>query len=629
MSSLPVLQESDDSPVALSGSKRKRAEQPSPRHGDEIEVALAQPATKRLRPAAPTPVREARELECSESLLSPGLVLPQAPEQAQTQAQAQARATQPQATQPQPQAHAHAQAHAPPQASDVKTSPSDPATATAPPAPAAALQRAPLWPLDRLLQSEVDDDMLEWMMLRERDYQPDIAYMNRQSQVDPGMRSILFSWMGEVSHEFMLGRETWHMATNYVDRFLSVNPDPRTHREMQRASVPAAGAHSPQTPASHASHTSGAGTPSSASTPPTGASPSGRSAGPPYVGDLFNDTVVITRTNLQLLGVTCLFIASKAEEIYPPTARDFAVTTDGAYSPAQIDAMERRILHSLQWNLMPQTAFAWVKIFIQMMAKCVHDEIASSGLSSPLPSSHKHAGAGLPRRKTPYTMSTLETLIDMPILLRCMELIDVAMLDIWALRFYPSALAASALLLLLVYEPAYGPVVDVAILKHVTGYEPADLVTCVALLKEISDKLPYRGLQKVKPYFENLRIPAEDLYTRQSHHPDALRILSDLGRCGYNHALHCTTQHDLLRVYYPHLLLASPHSAHLQWLGLAGTPSSASSASSLASLSPPASPLPAAASAPAFAVGVDAAEEQQEQQDARKRRGRKGKAVRA
>jgi cyclin E len=37
------------------------------------------------------------------------------------------------------------------------------------------------------------------------------------------MRAILFDWMMEVCTEFTLKRETYHMACNFVDRYLSLS----------------------------------------------------------------------------------------------------------------------------------------------------------------------------------------------------------------------------------------------------------------------------------------------------------------------------------------------------------------------------------------------------------------------
>lgn len=46
----------------------------------------------------------------------------------------------------------------------------------------------------------------------------------------------------------------------------------------------------------------------------------------------------------QLLGVTALFIAAKAEEVRPPAIREFANVTDGACDIPAIHGMELVIL---------------------------------------------------------------------------------------------------------------------------------------------------------------------------------------------------------------------------------------------------------------------------------------------
>ena len=48
--------------------------------------------------------------------------------------------------------------------------------------------------------------------------------------------------------------------------------------------------------------------------------------------DRFLEKSKVTKTRLQLVGVTALFIASKYEEIYPPELKDFIYITDRAYS---------------------------------------------------------------------------------------------------------------------------------------------------------------------------------------------------------------------------------------------------------------------------------------------------------
>ncbi len=44
----------------------------------------------------------------------------------------------------------------------------------------------------------------------------------------------------------------------------------------------------------------------------------------------------VSRPKLQLVGVTCLLIASKYEEIYPPELRDLVYICDKAYSKAEV-----------------------------------------------------------------------------------------------------------------------------------------------------------------------------------------------------------------------------------------------------------------------------------------------------
>jgi hypothetical protein len=52
----------------------------------------------------------------------------------------------------------------------------------------------------------------------------------------------------------------------------------------------------------------------------------------------------VLKANLQLVGVTALFTASKIEEIYPPKLHDFAYVTDGACKEDDILAMEMLLL---------------------------------------------------------------------------------------------------------------------------------------------------------------------------------------------------------------------------------------------------------------------------------------------
>jgi G2/mitotic-specific cyclin-B, other len=59
----------------------------------------------------------------------------------------------------------------------------------------------------------------------------------------------------------------------------------------------------------------------------------------------------VLRKNYQLVGVTCMLISAKYEEIYPPYVKDFVYITDQAYTKEQILQQEAQILMSLDYKL--------------------------------------------------------------------------------------------------------------------------------------------------------------------------------------------------------------------------------------------------------------------------------------
>ena len=54
------------------------------------------------------------------------------------------------------------------------------------------------------------------------------------------------------------------------------------------------------------------------------------------ITDRFLSSMLVTRSKLQLVGITNLYIASKLEEIYPPQLGEFAYITDNTYSKQQV-----------------------------------------------------------------------------------------------------------------------------------------------------------------------------------------------------------------------------------------------------------------------------------------------------
>ena len=62
-----------------------------------------------------------------------------------------------------------------------------------------------------------------WQVMRRKDakYTHDPNYLKRHCNIEPQMRAILLDWLVEISYAYRLHRETWHLALEYMDRFLT------------------------------------------------------------------------------------------------------------------------------------------------------------------------------------------------------------------------------------------------------------------------------------------------------------------------------------------------------------------------------------------------------------------------
>ncbi|KAJ8604708.1 hypothetical protein CTAYLR_006544 [Chrysophaeum taylorii] len=67
--------------------------------------------------------------------------------------------------------------------------------------------------------------------------------------------------------------------------------------------------------------------------------------------DRFLVTTIVERSNLQLVGVAALLLASKYEEIYPPELKDLVYITDKAYTQEQILLMEEKMVKALFYKM--------------------------------------------------------------------------------------------------------------------------------------------------------------------------------------------------------------------------------------------------------------------------------------
>ncbi len=86
------------------------------------------------------------------------------------------------------------------------------------------------------------------------------------------------------------------------------------------------------------------------------------------------EQICANKNNFQLLGITCLFIASKYEEIYYPKLREYSYVCADTYTTNQILQMEEKILKALNFNLVHSSCFSLHQIYV-VQSKFIRNNI--------------------------------------------------------------------------------------------------------------------------------------------------------------------------------------------------------------------------------------------------------------
>uniref|UniRef100_A0A673GL77 G1/S-specific cyclin-E1 n=1 Tax=Sinocyclocheilus rhinocerous TaxID=307959 RepID=A0A673GL77_9TELE len=199
-----------------------------------------------------------------------------------------------------------------------------------------------------------------------------------------------------------------------------------------------------------------------------------------YLGQDYFDRFMATqenvlKTTLQLIGISCLFISAKMEEIYPPKVHQFAYITDGACTEDDILSMEIIIMKELNWSLSPLTPVAWLNIYMQMA----------------------------------YLKETAEVLMaqyPQATFVQIAELLDLCILDVRSLEFSYDLLAASALFHFSSLE----------LVMKVSGLKWCDLEECVRWMVPFAMSIREAGSSALKTF---KGIAADDMHNIQTHVP--------------------------------------------------------------------------------------------------------------
>ncbi|XP_061593131.1 G1/S-specific cyclin-E1 [Cololabis saira] len=181
----------------------------------------------------------------------------------------------------------------------------------------------------------------------------------------------------------------------------------------------------------------------------------------------------VFKSTLQLIGITCLFIAAKMEEMYPPKVYQFAYVTDEACTEDEILSMEIIIMKELKWTLSPQTPISWLNVYMQVAYLKETEELL------------------IPR----YPQDTFTQIA---------QLLDLCMLDVRCLEFSNGVLAASALFHFSSLE----------LVENVSALKRVEVEECVRWMVPFAMALREVGGSTTKTIET---IPAEDVHNIQTH----------------------------------------------------------------------------------------------------------------
>lgn len=79
---------------------------------------------------------------------------------------------------------------------------------------------SPTTPMPKLSWAN-NNELWQVMRRKELKYAHDPNYLKRHLNIEPQMRAILLDWLVEISYAYRLHRETWYLALEYMDRFLT------------------------------------------------------------------------------------------------------------------------------------------------------------------------------------------------------------------------------------------------------------------------------------------------------------------------------------------------------------------------------------------------------------------------
>ncbi|XP_057973239.1 cyclin-A1-1-like [Malania oleifera] len=163
--------------------------------------------------------------------------------------------------------------------------------------------------------------------------------------------------------------------------------------------------------------------------------------------DRFLSGNIMDRQRLQLLGVACMMIAAKYEEICAPQVEEFCYITDNTYFKEEVLQMESAVLNYLKFEMTAPTAKCFLRRFVR-------------------------------------AAQVIEQAPSLPLECLANYIAELSLLEYSMLCYAPSLISAASIFLAkFIISPTKRPWNST--LQHYTLYQPSDLRNCVEALHQL------------------------------------------------------------------------------------------------------------------------------------------------
>ncbi|KAI9919913.1 hypothetical protein PsorP6_015686 [Peronosclerospora sorghi] len=210
-----------------------------------------------------------------------------------------------------------------------------------------------------------------------------------------------------------------------------------------------------------------------------------------YVLGYHREDVRQIQRQLRLLGLVCVFMAAKIEEVHPPKAADLvaflAERGDAKVAVEDLSRFEVNYVGELQWNLHPTTPYAWLLFMVA----------GGSADQRPLDTMGDFVN---PARNPSGTKD---------LFVNAIRLVDIALLDYQAIEYWPSVLAGAALLLV-------DPALDFMFVAQFLQLDPNVLWECKSWLYAMAYGVCDQEAMSSQAKDRWVKVPAEERLFIQS-----------------------------------------------------------------------------------------------------------------